>query len=180
LPLRTGNQSERKLEIENQDTRSVVRIPLQGAVKSIYVVHLDHKLEQTRLEQLELLFKWINELGESNDPHIIMGDFNALTKNDYTDSYLKENIILKREQANIESVHYEVTEKMVEKNYIDPFSGRSNEKAATCQHGTRVDYVWFSSQCESVVDFDKSTFEIDSDQLQLSDHSPLIVSLVFL
>ena len=51
-------------------------------------LHLDHRYESTRLKELLVITKTLNSLtsreNDSSVPHIWVGDFNSLTKDDYT------------------------------------------------------------------------------------------------
>jgi len=45
------------------------------------MTHLDHQKEEARVEQLKEMLSLIDR----EKPHILMGDFNSLKKNDYTE-----------------------------------------------------------------------------------------------
>ena len=51
-------------------------------------LHLDHRYESTRLKELEVIAKTLTSLtthtNDNKTPHIWVGDFNSLTKNDYS------------------------------------------------------------------------------------------------
>ena len=51
-------------------------------------IHLDHRYESTRLKELDVITKTLTSLtSNTNDnktPHIWVGDFNSLTKDDYS------------------------------------------------------------------------------------------------
>lgn len=50
----------------------------------VIMTHLDHRSEIARMKQLEQLFEHLGT-DSKHIPHILMGDFNALTKADYTE-----------------------------------------------------------------------------------------------
>lgn len=52
-----------------------------GATLSIYVTHLDHSGEETRLAQFRHARQWL--VRDRNRPHLLTGDFNAVAAWDY-------------------------------------------------------------------------------------------------
>ena len=52
-------------------------------------LHLDHRKETTRLDEIESLLRQeafsITDDGQPNLPHVWLGDFNSLTRSDYSD-----------------------------------------------------------------------------------------------
>ena len=64
------------------ETRSACRMFLNSGSNwslAIINVHLDEKMENTRIDQINMLLKWLDEKGKYL-PHIICGDFNALSE----------------------------------------------------------------------------------------------------
>lgn len=54
-----------------------------GQPFTVYVTHLDHKSEENRLLQLRALRTWT--VRDRNRPHLVLGDFNAISPWDYLD-----------------------------------------------------------------------------------------------
>ena len=79
-------------------------------------LHLDHKYEPYRLKEIDVITKTINSLtckNETNNfPHIWVGDFNSLTKEDYC---IEEwNEITRVRKINCwERPHIDVTNKVM-------------------------------------------------------------------
>ena len=67
-----------KMIKEGRETRSACRMLVDsGSNWSLAVInlHLDEKCEEARLEQMKMALDWLNE----DVPHILCGDFNALS-----------------------------------------------------------------------------------------------------
>ena len=105
------------------------------------VTHLDHLNEDDRLEQI----KYFQPHEENID--ILMGDMNALTRDDYSDNYFHEMVVQRREQSFWEKPRFDLTQLIREKwNYQDAFqlanSQLKDEQVVTCAYGTRIDYIF--------------------------------------
>jgi endonuclease/exonuclease/phosphatase family metal-dependent hydrolase len=128
------------------------------------VTHLDHLDEGDRLEQL----KEFNPYKENID--ILMGDMNALTKDDYSDDYYQNAIVKIREQNRWEKPRFDLTKLITDEwGYQDAFKlinpEKQNEEVATCDYRTRIDYIyvhlrindqWKLTKC-SIIDTKKAT-----------------------
>lgn len=110
---------------------------------SFYVTHLDQISEQIRLKQIDQFEKYIHR---SHDFQLIMGDFNALTFEDYSNDYFNKYIRDIRETNSWEKPFNLVTNKMKEYGYNDCWREMNNEsindQVVTCEYGTRIDYIW--------------------------------------
>lgn len=120
--------------------------------------HLDHLDEDDRLDQM----KTLNPLEKKVD--ILMGDLNALTREDYTDDYYQAKIVAVREQSYWEKPRFDLTNLMTNKwNYIDAFKSLNptfkNQQVVTCEYNTRIDYIylhprindqWTLTQCRII------------------------------
>ena len=67
------------------EIRGALRVPISkpelvGGMQEVISIHLDHLEEPTRVEQWKILMERLDPL----QPHVILGDFNALCKEDYT------------------------------------------------------------------------------------------------
>ncbi|CAF1670266.1 unnamed protein product [Adineta ricciae] len=129
--------------------------------RSFAVTHLDHMNEDTRLAQ-------INYFQPNID--ILMGDMNALTKDDYSEEYYQKEVVLVREKSQWEKPRFDLTDLITRQwGYQDAFrlanSELKDESVATCAYGTRIDYIylrprendpWKLTKC-SIVDSEKAT-----------------------
>ncbi|UJR24601.1 hypothetical protein I4U23_005976 [Adineta vaga] len=84
--------------------------------RSFAVTHLDHIDEDDRLAQI----KEFDPVKHNID--ILMGDMNALTRDDYSDNYYQNMIVHKREKSSWEKPHFDLTQLIREEwNYQDAF-----------------------------------------------------------
>jgi endonuclease/exonuclease/phosphatase family metal-dependent hydrolase len=109
----------------------------------LYVTHLDQISEQIRLKQINQFEKFVHG---SDGLQLIMGDFNALTFDDYSDDYFNTHIQDVRQQNSWETPCNLVTNKMKENGYHDCWremnKEATNDRVVTCVYGTRIDYIW--------------------------------------
>ena len=110
---------------------------------TLYVTHLDQTSEELRLKQIDHFEKYIHS---SDGFQLIMGDFNALTFNDYSDDYFNIHIHDVRQRNQWEGPFNLVTEKMKANGYTDCWREMNkeaiNDQAVTCVYKTRIDYIW--------------------------------------
>lgn len=82
------NHINELLSAECGEIRGALRVPIHtpqlvGGLQEVISIHLDHLEEPTRVGQWKLLMQRI----DPQQPHVIMGDFNALCREDYTRTY---------------------------------------------------------------------------------------------
>jgi len=172
-----GEIEHKDLIVAEEEIRSVIRVALHWG--ALYLVHLDHKKEDTRLQQAQQLLEWIKEKGDKDKPHVLAGDFNSLTESDYSESYLGERN-LERRKFRIEDVRFDVMKKLNQEGYVDVLQQQreiplQDAEVATCEYKTRVDYILLSRECK--VNWDQTGCVILQESL--SDHKPLFLSLCF-
>ncbi|CAF3784398.1 unnamed protein product [Rotaria sp. Silwood1] len=123
------------------------------------VTHLDHLNEDDRLHQIEEF----NPYQQNID--ILMGDMNALTREDYSDGYYRDKVVEIRRQSQWEEPRFDLTSLIRHKwKYEDAFRlinpTLKNEQVSTCSYGTRIDYIylrprnddqWILTKC-SIID----------------------------
>jgi len=132
--------------------------------RTFAVTHLDHFDEDDRLVQ-------INEFSPHNhNINILVGDMNALIREDYSDKYFHDIIAKKRESNGWEQPRFELIKQLTDTwGYQDTFRKINPElkdaQVATCQYGTRIDYIfqrpllndeWRLTEC-FIVDTRRST-----------------------
>jgi exonuclease III len=122
------------------------------------VTHLDHLDEDDRLKQIKE-FK-----PHEKNIDILMGDMNALTREDYSDHYYRDVIVGKREKNQWEKPRFDLTKLITDEwGYQDAFKlinpELKDEQGITCRYGTRIDYIyvhsrvkdqWRISKCEII------------------------------
>lgn len=130
--------------------------------KQEYIVintHLDHILEETRCEQINVLIKEINLINHKNLPLILIGDFND-SPYGHVRKIIDQKLFLKdpwqEKQRPEETTHH-------------AFRG---EKAAG---GERIDWILVSNEFEVLdIKLDKRSF----NDIYPSDHYPLLATLM--
>ena len=129
---------------------------------TIYVTHLNHISEPKRL------YEWYNiqNLMVINR-YFILGDFNALTKSDYSEKEWHD-IKNVREKDNWELPVEDLTLE-IKKQYHDCLAEKGTIKN-TSRFDTRIDYIYTKS-----IDMIINTEVIDID---ISDHKPVICDIV--
>lgn len=132
---RGGNRSILRFQLQSDDHSFVHN-------RNFAVTHLDHLNEDDRLAQM------VTFAPLQMNTHILMGDMNAITREDYTDQYFKETVYGKRKQTGWELPRFDLTH-LITKTYgfRDAFremnSNAKDQDAATCPYGTRIDYIFF-------------------------------------
>ncbi|CAF0849712.1 unnamed protein product [Adineta steineri] len=122
--------------------RSILQCCLDGVENLTFAItHLDHLDEDTRIQQI----KQFNPYEHNVD--ILIGDMNALTREDYSDNYYQDIVVAKRKKSNWETPHFDLTQLIThEWNYQDAFKTINptfkDEQIATCAYGTRIDYIY--------------------------------------
>lgn len=174
------------LKVRGIETRAACHVqvihPTVGAM-AIYSLHLDHMWEKNRIAQLNQLFETISA-SSTPLPHIIMGDFNAITKSDYTPEYEDEMITKVRENGRWEPPTYTLTQLIADHGYVD-FWRRTNpaefdSDVSTCAYHTRIDYIFLSKDLAELVDFEHTnTYCHILNGVFHSDHFPVLANIQF-
>jgi len=128
-------------------------------------VHLNCECEDIRLKELDNILQRINKYYDDY-PIILLGDFNSLTRKDYTQ---KEWAYIHKTRKN--SLWELPTSKLTDKLNVCWFDSGQNHKGPTSRHDTRIDYI-----------FTKSLFVKDYNMIKtiptISDHN--LISVKFL
>lgn len=145
-----------------------------GKILNIYVTHLDHKTEEERMKELNVLYSRI----PSNKNCILMGDFNSLTKEDYDDEELA-NITLVRQNDNWELPKFDVTDSLKNNAFIDTLC---DNVVPTSRFNTRIDYIFikgydFDKSCSRVIINNHNRNDLSST-IGVSDHLPIMTSII--
>jgi endonuclease/exonuclease/phosphatase family metal-dependent hydrolase len=120
-----------------------------GQTFTVYVTHLDHTDEQARLAQLRTLRTWTSR--DRNRPHVVMGDFNAISRWDWDEDGLE---FLRRQPenrgGNLANGNGPQTVVQMEKaGYTDLFAQFGQPGQATFlgteDKNLRIDYIFASA-----------------------------------
>lgn len=175
------------LRVPGVETRAAcfVRLvhPIVGAME-VYSLHLDHMWEQNRQRQFDILMENVAKASQSKLPHVLMGDFNAITKSDYTPDYEDEMITTVRANGRWEAPTYTLTQHIAKLGYVD-FWRKVNptvmdHDVTTCAYHTRIDYLFLSPDLAELVDWTHTnTYAHILDGVFHSDHFPVIANMQF-
>jgi hypothetical protein len=145
----------------NKTKKSLFKVVLKknNTYITIYVTHLNHVSEPKRLQEWKIIQSFI----DITENHYILGDFNALTKSDYTDNEWS-NIAAVRKLSNWEIPTNELTLKISEE-YHDCVKEKGFIKS-TSRYNTRIDYI-YTKQIDLV-------HHAEILNIEGSDHKPVI------
>lgn len=135
-----------------------------GRDRLFAVTHLDHMNEDVRVAQMHYFQP------QTANVDVLLGDMNALTRDDYTGAYFQRAVVDKRKNSSWEKPRFELTQLITEQwNYRDAFRranpGAKDAEVVTCKFDTRIDYIflrpreddrWKLSRC-SIIDTQPAT-----------------------
>ncbi|CAM9681311.1 unnamed protein product [Choristocarpus tenellus] len=138
------------------ETRSAAVVTVLGLSTPLRLcaTHLDHVDERARMEQAQSLLRELEKILGTNDGRafIVAGDFNALTRIDYSTEQWKE--IEDHRKANFwEAPQVELMEMLrVDQGFEDAKQfkgddGGHQDKGGTSRFGTRIDYIFRGTKC---------------------------------
>lgn len=177
--------------VGNTEKRACLRITIQHPASlnqiegdttkserlSIYVLHLHHIDEATRVAQLR---KILTDFVDKDEDHFILGDFNSLKRSDYTLEYF-EDLADKLRKSEAREIAFDVTDIMEkEEGYVDVWrmnNAATDDRSATCKWGCRIDYIWASQELFRKLDVDNSFCLIL--EKKISDHFPVCAGFSF-
>jgi len=134
---------------EGRESRGVVAADIefdQGRRLTCLVTHLDHRSEQVRAEQCEHILRATTHLAAQ--PHLLIGDFNALAPDDYCD---RQEKLAELEKAS-KGAHMAtmlVIPRLLRAGYTDAAASGQGIPAATWSTENplvRIDYIWLSPE----------------------------------
>ena len=169
-PLPPGTAGGERILLEVQITA-----PGDKAL-TVYITHLDHRSEKHRLDQFWAVERLLER--NSGQPHILVGDFNALAESDYVSPAVLAELSDLHSERGWPPPEFGLIRHILAAGYSDA--------AAECRTGSRptwpaqqperrVDYFFLSPQLvDQLVDCRPI---ISSRSLQGSDHLPLMLDL---
>lgn len=148
-----------------------------GETFTVYVLHLDHTDEEARSIQLRVARTWLSR--DRRRPHVVMGDFNAISRWDYTERAAAYQHLA----SNPKSAHMAPGEKgpqviaqMEKAGYVDLYArfGQPGQRSFLAAAETfRIDYI-FASQALAP---QAKTCTIWTESDEVSDHRPVFAEL---
>jgi endonuclease/exonuclease/phosphatase family metal-dependent hydrolase len=149
-----------------------------GQTLTIYVLHLDHTDEEARLVQLRVARTWLGR--DRRRPHLVMGDFNAISLWDY----IGREDALQALIAHPKGRHLappgagaRVIAQMEKAGYVDLYARYGAPGARSflpSTHPLRIDYIFAS---DSLAPQARSCRILRSSSEEPSDHLPVLAEL---
>ncbi len=179
----TPKDEDRQALLANKEQRGLLEARLLLPDKStftVYVTHLDHTAEAVRLLQLRVARQWL--VRDRNRPHIVMGDFNAISLWDFAERPRDyERLADHTKGANLRagSNGPQVIAQMEKSGYVDLLRHHSTPGQQSYIPATdtylRIDYIFAS---ESLVPRARAcAIWQEQPGTEASDHRPVLAEL---
>jgi endonuclease/exonuclease/phosphatase family metal-dependent hydrolase len=114
-----------------------------GRPFTIYITHLDHRSELIRLEQWASANTWL--LRDRGRPHLLMGDFNALTAVDYTAPGAVDRLHAYQAAQGWPVPAFDLIAQVLKADYVDAFDQVGLGRRTTwpsAEPERRIDYIF--------------------------------------
>ena len=151
----SGKKGALSVDLQRNGSKQILRF---------FVTHLSAKTEPQRLKEVG---KLLDIVKLSEIPYFICGDFNSLSRGDYSDAEW-ESITSVRATNHWESPKTEVVQRMKDAGFSDCLS-EVGKPEPTSRFNTRVDYIWSAG-------WDIRSARVVTSDHNLSDHKPVICS----
>jgi len=147
---------------------------------TVYQTHLDYSEEEARLVELRTLRTWTSR--DRNRPHVVMGDFNALSAWDFTGREDQLPGLTHHKNSDLSGEQgLRVIAQMEKAGYADVYSlfGQPGQQSYIPSHdpAIRIDYI-FASQ-PLVTHIRNCEIWQESPGGEASDHRPVIADIDF-
>lgn len=139
--------------VEGHEQRGLLEarllLPDGKATLSVYVTHLDHKSEAARLQQLAAVFQWTTR--DRSRPHLLLGDFNALSAADFEGQPDVLDALRSHDQfRHMVADGTDVTARLHRRGYVDaaasqPVADGPQPTYPAHDPLARIDYIWAST-----------------------------------
>ena len=139
--------------VEGHEQRGLLEarllLPDGKTTLSVYVTHLDYLNEAARLKQLAAVFQWTGR--DRARPHLLLGDFNALSADDFQGNQeALDRVLTSDKLRNLATDGMDVTARLQRRGYVD---AAASQPSGTGPHPTypahdplvRIDYIWAST-----------------------------------
>ncbi|OQA46399.1 MAG: Endonuclease/Exonuclease/phosphatase family protein [Chloroflexi bacterium ADurb.Bin325] len=149
-----------------------------GRPLTIYVTHLDHRVEALRLEQWAAALTWL--LRDRARQHLLLGDFNALAAVDYPSDAARGRLAAYQQAQNWPPSAFDLIDQIRKAGYVDAYDRFRPAEAApeaappgatfpAAEPERRIDYIFASpAAAEHLIacrPFDHPTARSASDHL---------------
>jgi endonuclease/exonuclease/phosphatase family metal-dependent hydrolase len=156
-----------------------IQLP-NGDAFTVYVLHLDHTDEEARAVQLRAARTWLGR--DRQRPHVVMGDFNAITRWDFT-TRAEDWAWMQRHPKGQNLVAGDkgpqVIAQMEKAGYEDLFRAFNEPGARSylnSEYAIRIDYIFASQSLAGQV---ASCAIVPADGEEPSDHRPVLAEFAF-
>lgn len=150
-----------------------------GDAFTVYVTHLDHTNEDARLVQLRALRTWT--IRDRNRPHIVMGDFNAVSPDDFAHRRAElEQLVANHPPAGplLTADGMRVIPQMEKAGYVDALRAAGGNDAGTFIPAAvplRIDYIFLSQPLAPAL-LGGQVWQ-EKPGREASDHRPVVVDI---
>ncbi len=164
------------LDRERPRSFLLATIELDGRELDVGVVHLTSKAsdenEARREREIEAVLKATQVLREAGRPHVLMGDFNAVSPTWTVEPDKLPDKVWPHYEANGNSIPQRAIQSLLNAGYVDPHAGDATPSFTTLQPGLRLDYI-FTHGCEA------TSAWVETNRLAdfASDHRPVGVEI---
>ena len=147
----TSKEEDPQRLLETKEERGMLegRIQLPGGETfTAYAMHLDHTDEEVRGIQLRVARTWLGR--DRNRPHVVMGDFNAISLGDFADRQADLDDLSRHHKAHNltnQPDGPQVIAQMEKAGYVDlyrQFNEPGERSYLGAQTGIRIDYIFAS------------------------------------
>jgi endonuclease/exonuclease/phosphatase family metal-dependent hydrolase len=147
-----------------------------GQPFTVYITHLDHRSEAIRLEQWASANAWL--LRDRGRPHLLLGDFNALSAADYPTSEAVEALKAYQTMQGWPAPAFDLITQVFKAGYVDAFAQSGFGPGPTWPSAAperRIDYIFLPGVLAGGL---VSSSRWDAPMVQgASDHLPLLAEI---
>jgi len=181
----TPKEEDHQALLTNKEQRGLLEARLLLPDQSnftVYVTHLDHTDEAVRLLQLRVARQWL--VRDRNRPHIVMGDFNAISPWDFEErpeAYTRLAINEKGQNMINGEEGPQVIAQMEKSGYVDLLREQGSRGVQSflplTETNLRIDYIFASSSLAPQA----RSCAIWQEQpgTEASDHRPVLAELAW-
>ncbi len=176
----TPKEPKQAALLDGLETRGLLegRIILpSGQSFTAYVTHLDHTSEEARLVQLRTLRQWT--VRDRNRPHVVIGDFNAVSPLDAAQEELAlDELAAQEAKQNLTGAgDLRVVASLEKAGYTDAYrhcGGAPRKTYIPAERPVCIDYVWVSQPL--VETLQSCTIVEEPPGQEASDHRPVVAT----
>jgi endonuclease/exonuclease/phosphatase family metal-dependent hydrolase len=178
----TPKEEDQQALLATKEQRGLLeaRVLLPGNTPlTVYVTHLDHTDEAARLLQLRVARQWL--VRDRNRPHIVMGDFNAISLWDFVERPAEYAALAAHEKGQNLTADPQVIAQMEKSGYIDLLRqhGAPGQQSflPAADSNLRIDYIFASAALAPYA----HSCRIWQEPVgrEASDHRPVLAELAY-